>query len=346
MNSARLLASGRASEPVRGLQRLSLPPDDAPLFIPLGYVPGTRPGTMSPSYPSGLPLHMAAAASVGGWGRAPFLVGPLAGLACLVLIFFLGRELGLPRGLAFAGSVLLAFTPVFVSQELVAMSDVPATAWALAAVLAALRARRTPAWAALAGAAFAVGVLVRPMNALLLPALLFALPARPRSWGLFAVGGIPFAAFLLLYNEAAFGNPLSTGYGSLLSEGLAWSNFAPRAAYYALWLSRTLSPIVLLGWLAFAFDRRVAGRDRVMLLAWFAAFFVFYGFYVVYGAWWYTRFLLPGIPALIVATLLVLRDALRLDRPSTGRALILRTAVATALVLAALAVEVRFLAKE
>ncbi|MDQ5871285.1 MAG: hypothetical protein M3547_03660, partial [Acidobacteriota bacterium] len=79
------------------------------------------------------------------------------------------------------------------------------------------------------------------------------------------------AALLLLYNDAAFGSPLLTGYGGLLSGGLAWSNFPPRAVYYALWLSRTVSPLLLLGWLAFAFDRKVARRDRGLLFAWFAA---------------------------------------------------------------------------
>ena len=74
LNGARLLARGRVTEPVRGLERLKLPVDDAPLFIPLGYRPGPRPGTMSPSYPPGLSLHMAAAAAV-----AVFLGGFAAG---------------------------------------------------------------------------------------------------------------------------------------------------------------------------------------------------------------------------------------------------------------------------
>lgn len=346
VNAARLLASGRSTEPIRGLARLGLPPEDAPLFIPLGYGPGPRPGTMSPSYPPGLPLHMAAAAAVGGWSRAPFLVSPLSGLVCLVLFFFLGRELDLPRGLALAGSVLLGFTPVFVFMEVAAMSDVPATAWALAAVLAAFRARRRLPWSAVAGAAFAVGVLVRPMNALLLPAMLFALPLRPKSWGLFVLGGSPFAAFLLLYNAAAFGSPLRTGYGGLLAGALAWGNFPDRAVHYALWLSRTISPILLLGWVAVAFDRRVARRDRLALLVWFAAFFAFYSFYVVYETWWYTRFLLPAIPALILGTLLVLRDALGLGGLSRGPRARLRIAAAVFVLVVALSVELRFLDKE
>lgn len=346
LNASRLLASGRATEPVRGLARLSLPPADAPLFIPLGYGPGPRPGTMSPSYPPGLPLHMAAAAAVGGPARAPFLVSPLAGIACLVLLFFLGRELGLPRGLAFAGSALLGFTPVFVFMEVASMSDVPATAWALGAMLAGYHARRSVRWSALAGAAFAIGVLVRPMNALLLPAMLLALPARPKSWGLFVLGGSPFAAFLLFYNAAAFGSPLRTGYGGLLAGALAWGNFPARAVHYAVWLSRTISPLLPLGWIAVAFDRRVARRDRAALFAWFAAFFVFYCFYVVYETWWYTRFLLPAIPALILGTLLVLRDAFGLGEPSTARRAALRVGAAAALLLVALGFEYRFLAKE
>jgi hypothetical protein len=346
LNSSRLLARGRATEPVRGLARLSLPPADAPLFIPLGYGPGPRPGTMSPSYPPGLPLHMAAAAAVGGPTRAPFLVSPIAGIACLLLTFFLGRELGLPRGLAVAGAVLLGFTPVFVFMEVAAMSDVPATAWALGAVLAAFRARRSVPWSAVAGAAFAVGVLVRPMNALLLPAMLFALPARTKSWGLFVLGGAPFAVFLLLYNDAAFGSPFRTGYGGLLAGALAWGNFPARAVHYAAWLSRTLSPVVLVGWIAVVFDRRVAQRDRAVLLAWFAAFFIFYCFYVVYETWWYTRFHLQAIPALILGTLLVLRDAFGLREPSTGRRAAWRVGAAAALLLVALGFEYRVLARE
>ena len=346
LNASRLFAKGRASEPIRGLERLSLPPADAPLFIPLGYVSGPRPGTMSPGYPPGLPLQMTVASALGNPSRAPFLVSPLAGIASLVLLFFLGRELGLPRGLALAGSALLGFTPVFVFMEVVSMSDVPATVWALAAVLAAFRARRRVTWSALAGAAFAVGVLVRPMNALLLPAMLLALPARPESWGLFALGGSPFAAFLLLYNNAAFGSPFRTGYGGLLAGALAWGNFPARAVHYAVWLSRTISPILLLGWIGVAFDRQVARRDRAVLLAWFAASFAFYSFYVVYETWWYTRFLLPAIPALILGTLLVLRDAFGLAEPSTGRGFPLRVGAAVALLLVALTFEYRFLAKE
>ena len=135
------------------------------------------------------PLHMAVAARLAGWSRAPFLVPPLAAVACVVLFWLIARELRLPRSFALAGCALLAFFPTFVFEALQPMSDVPAAAWALAAIFAAYRARaRGVGWAALAGAAYGVGVLVRPTNALLLAPLLFALPARPKTWLGFLAG--------------------------------------------------------------------------------------------------------------------------------------------------------------
>jgi Dolichyl-phosphate-mannose-protein mannosyltransferase len=310
LSAARLFARGHATEKSRGLMRLGLSPDDVRLFVPLGYTPTGRDTQMAPSYPPGLPLHMAPAGLIGGWERAPFLVIPLAGLACLVLVYLLGRELRLPPAYAFAGSCILAFFPTFVFGALQPMSDVLATAWALFAVLAAYRSRagNGALWAALAGFAFGMGILVRPTNAVLLAALVIALPLRPRALVSFVAGGIPAAIFLLAYNSAVFGSPWSTGYGSLLSGGLAWSNFPERARHYSIWIARLLTPLVPIGWLAVAADRRAPVHDRAVLIMWFGGFFLFYCFYVVFDTWWYTRFLLPGVPALILGALVVARD--------------------------------------
>ena len=341
VNGARLLAEGRAKEPIRGLARLGLSPEFAPVFTPLGYTAARQPGTMAPSYPPGLPLHMAFAALLTGWSRGPFLVSPLAGLVCLVLVYALGRELELPPLLALAGCALLAFNPTFVFQTLQPMSDVLATAWALAAVLAAYRARGgSVLWAAAAGAAFGVGVLVRPTNALVLLPLLVALPARAGSWLSFAAGGLPFAAFHFLYGAAAFGSPWTTGYRSLLSEGMALPNFPARARHYAYWTARLMSPLLPIGWLAVAADRRAPPRDCAVLISWFGAFLLFYCFYAVYDAWWYTRFLLPGLPALILGALVVARDLV--IRDGDARRPRWAAGIAIALLAAALVVEIDF----
>jgi hypothetical protein len=344
LNAARLFASGRVTEPIRGLERLGLPQDLARVFVPLGYAPLERAGRMAPSYPPGWPLHMALAAKLGGWATAPFLVSPIAGLASLVLMYFLGRELRLPPSFAFAGAALLAFFPTFVYLTLQPMSDVVATAWALAAVLAAYRFRASfrVGWAVAAGAAFGIGVLVRPTNVLVFLPLLFVFPPRWKAWVGFVSGGMLCAIFLFAYNTALFGNPLTTGYGSILGS-LAWSDFPQRARHYAYWTGRLLTPVLPLGWLALGFDRHAPVRDRAALLVWFSAFFLFYSFYPPYETWWYTRFLLPGIPATILGACVAARDFIL----PGGRSRPARWSTAATLVLlaAALFVEVDFTEK-
>jgi hypothetical protein len=79
----------------------------------------------------------------------------------------------------------------------------------------------------------------------------------------------------------------------------------------------------------------VAWRDRGLLLVWFASFFLFYCFWAPYETWWYTRFLLPAIPALVLGSLLVARDWVRPREGSGGTALARSLATAAfALVLA------------
>lgn len=96
-NEARGLAAGRIVEPVEPLGRFGLSLDQSHYFIPLGYSAGPVPGTMVPSFPVGLPLHLAAAASMFGWSLGPFLVSPFAAAVSLLLIYLVARELGLSR---------------------------------------------------------------------------------------------------------------------------------------------------------------------------------------------------------------------------------------------------------
>lgn len=345
LNGARLLSEGRVTEPIQGLATLGLPDDFGPVFVPLGSTPIGRPRLMAPSYPPGLPLHMALAGTLGGFERGPFFVSPLAGVVSLLLLYLLALELGLPRGWAVGACAVLAFFPTFVSFSLQPMSDVVATAWAIAAMYAALRSRRPDSafWAAITGAAYGVGILVRPTNALVLVPLAFALPWRWRSWLFFILGGVPAAVFQLAYNAALFGSPWSTGYGGILAGGMAWSHFAERARHYGIWVTRLFTPLVPIGWLALAYDRRAPLRTRAVLLSWFAVFFLFYCFYGPYEAWWYTRFLLPGIPALVLGAALAARDLVFSGR-SLRRARV-RSAAAVLLLAAILFTELRFVDK-
>ena len=309
VNAARLLASGRVSTPILPADLLLIPASLDHVFLPLAFVPGPRPRTMTPFYSVGFPLHVAGLSAAIGWENGPYLTSPILALGCVLLIFLTGRELGLPVGYAVAGAALLGLCAIFLFQALQPMSDVAATFWSLAAVLAALRVRRSPNWSIAAGAAFGMAVLIRPTNVLLLPAVLFALPLRKRTLGLFAAGGLPTAVLFGLYNHAAYGHPLQTGWVAVnLLEGFAWSYFPARFADYTLTLSALLTPLVPLAWLTISTLRGVRWRDRAMLLSWFGTYLTFYCFYAVYGTWWYTRFLLPGIPALILAFLLAMRE--------------------------------------
>jgi hypothetical protein len=317
LNTARRLVSGTLVSRPRTLERFALPDELLPIFIPLGFVEGPRPGTMAPFYSSGFPAHMAAAALLLGWERGPFLVSPLAALGSVLLLYLLARELSLPRAWAGAAALVFAAWPVMIFQAVQPMSDVVATFWALAAVLCAVKARRRLLFAAASGAAVGIDVLVRPTSVLLVVPLAFALPLSVRAISLFLGGGAPFAAALAVYDLRCYGDVLQSGYGKAgVQEAIALRNFSPRLRHYGGWISRTGTPLVPMAWLGLLFDRKPAWRDRALLLSWFGSFFLFYCLYEPYDSFAFVRFLLPAAPGLFLGAALLVHDlAERLARP-------------------------------
>ena len=320
-NAARALASGRLVARARSLDALALRDRDLRLVLPLGFVPGPRPGTVAPLYPVGFPAHEALFAAVAGWRRGPYLVGPFAALGCLALVYVIARLLSLSRTSAVACAGVLAAWPSFVFQSLQPMSDVVGLFWCLAAIAAALAARRRSAWAAAGGAAFGIAVLVRPTNALLAVPLAFALPWTVPALALFAAGGAPFAGLLALYQRISYGSAWRSGWersGHL--QAFALSHFAARLTYYVGWLARTLTPLPLLGWLAVVASRRTPIRDRLLLFSWLGAFLAAFSFYGPYESFLFLRFLLPGFPAIPLAACLVVERLLDRPRGAVARA--------------------------
>jgi hypothetical protein len=310
-NAAKSLAAGRAIEPIEALSRLRVSADRQRLFIPLGYVPAQRPGTMTTMYPIGLPLLAAAFAALFGWSFGPFLIGPLAAVVSVLLVYLVARELELTRGAAAAAASMFACVPVMNFFALQFMSDVPAGCSALAAIWFALRSRRGTGWAAASGLAFGIAVLVRPSSALLLAPLVFAMAPSIRAWSAFLAGGLPAAAAFMGFNRAAYGGVLRTGYSEIeLQTAFGLGNVPSRARHYGFWVSAMMSPLILPVWIAVTLDRLRPLRTRLMLFLWFAAFFVFHCFYGPYEAWWYTRYLLPGIPALAISAAMAGEDVL------------------------------------
>lgn len=311
LNAARAIASGRVLEPIEALARLKQPVSRQRLFIPLGYVPGYRTGTMATMYPVGLPLQAIALAAIFGWSLGPFLIGPLSAVLAVLLVYLCARELDLSRVGAAAAAVMFASVTVLTFFALQFMSDVPAVLWAVAAVWLGLKSRRSAVWAAGAGMAFGIGVLVRPSSAILLIPLVFALAPTVRTWTAFVAGGVPAACVFLTFNRAAYGGMLRTGYSEIgAGSAFALVNLPPRIRHYGYWLSAMMSPLILPVWLAGTFDRLRPLRGRLLLFSWFAVFFLFYSSYGPYEAWWYTRYLLPGVPALAIAAAMSGEDLL------------------------------------
>jgi hypothetical protein len=116
---------------------------------------------------------------------------------------------------------------------------------------------------------------------------------------------------LLIYNQAAYGSPFLTGYGTWLLDAFAVEHFPVRFLHYVGWLVRMLSPMVVLGWMVMPFLRRVPLSSRALVFSWFAAFFLLYCFYEPHNTWWFTRFLLPGLPAMILGALVAWRELIR-----------------------------------
>ena len=320
-NAARAMVSGRIVQPIEALALLELPDRFAPAFIPSSHAAGPRPGTMVPRQAPGFALHVVPASLVAGWDAGPSIVSPIAAILCLLLMFLISRELEVSRPFAFAGAAILVCCPVFLFEAVQPTADVTATMWAMASVYFALRARRSDGWAFAAGAALGVAVLVRPANLLLLLPLAFALDWRPKALAKFVAGGLPFAVFFAAWNRAVCGGVLCLGAGGQSAGELALAGVMPRLRHYGHWLLVQLSPLVPLGWLGVAVDRRAPVRDRAMLVLWFAPFFLFASMRGgSYEEWWGTRVLLPAVPALILGALVAVRDLLRLlpgpeDRP-------------------------------
>lgn len=305
MNSARLFSEGKFRTPLRVPAEFgTLPENERGHFTPFGFkLPPGQPDLV-PSYPSGLPLHFAAAGKLLGWQTGPYLVQLLAAIGAVGLCYLAARELGLDPMLAAAGTVMLAAFPVFIFTSIQTLSDTLGTTWTLAAVLCALRARRHPWWSIACGAALAIAVLVRPTNLLLAPGLIVLLGRDVRRLGWFVLGGLPGALWLGWYNHEMYGGVFRSGYGNSFA-GFALQYGPPTVVHFAKWLAAMLPTIVLA--LPFvALGRRNTRSRELAGLALIAAANI--GLYVFYDVsrdvWWCLRFILPGAAALILAGLL------------------------------------------
>jgi hypothetical protein len=318
MNNARLLDHANLVVPMRqvpGVDPQTLPPFT---YVPLGFTPRADNVTMVPTYPMGLPLLLMAMAHVVGWNLTASVTMIFHALLGLWLVYLLGREFGLEPGWAWAGAMILAASPLYIDMSLGVMSDVPALTWVTAGVLCALKSRQRPWLALIAGAAVSVAVLDRPTNLFAFVPVGLALGISVKRWLLLIVGGMPGAAFVCAVNQAAYGHLFATGYAGQ-EQLLSWSYVPGTLLHYAIWLPALFTPLVVfcLGLPALA---RSQPRQSALLATWAGLVLGFYTFYpYTHESWWILRYILPAVPPLLVAAMMVAR-ALGLRMKLTPRA--------------------------
>jgi hypothetical protein len=298
------------------------------LASPMGWAPAADRSGIVPSYPLGLPAVMAAFSAIGGVG-AVFLVAPVCGLVALAATFRLARDWCDERT-AWIATALVAVNPLIVAYAKQPMSDVPATAWLVAATTLALRQSRTSG--AVAGVAAGAALLTRPALAIaaaMVP-LIAARGPMPLGRGLITAAGVGLGVALQLGVQATlYGRAFASGYGSV--EGLFSLSFlAIDARIYASQLWVTVGPIWMAGLAVGLACAPAALRNASLLIA--IATTAPYLFWVPSDHWETLRFLLPAITVLSVIVAVGLVRVTRLiPHPALSTtALLLLMAFATA----------------
>jgi hypothetical protein len=302
VGQARLLAHGRVTDTIPWSSGYTWP-DAAATLTPLGFTKPRIEGVIAPIYPPGLSLLQAPLTL---WSeRAVYIVVPIFGTLLVWLIYRLAAHLGDPVTGAVA-ALLLSASPTFLYQVVQPMSDVPAAACWLAALL--LAARASPTGAAASGAVASLATLIRPNLAPLAGliagvAALSAPASRLRRLLVFAAALAPGIALLGWIQNVRYGSPFASGYGTL-ADGFSLQNIGPNLSRYPRWITETHTWFIWLSLAAPVWIRRHASRP---LLAWSASTLAVltWAAYLPYAyfqphEWFYTRFLLIAIAIMLM----------------------------------------------
>ena len=328
LNGAELLARGE----VMDLEPLGADPGwpgTRAAFAPTGHAATPSGLGAVPICPSGYPLLMALARTIGG-REAMFLVTPVMGALLVVIAYALGRALAGPVAGASA-AILTAASPIVLYQVVQPMNDITAAAaWGAVLVIILSERWRPDRRSLVAGLCAGLALAVRPNLLPLAACCGFGLAWLPRSTSLtrrvraillFGAGTIPGVLLVLAMQNAMYGSPFRSGYGDL-DHLFSAANVAPNITRYIGWLSATQTPLIALALVAPLAVRGESRRPAVFLLSFGVATLACYLPYVVFDAWWYLRFLLPAVVPLLVLMVAALSSAAERGRPVTAALLI------------------------
>lgn len=315
---AQALASG-GMQPRTVLAAEAPWPNRSATFAPGGFIPSPVSETAaSPVCAPGFGMLLAPLYAVGG-RDAIFLLTPLAGAVLVYLTFAFGRRMG-GDAVGLAAAVATAAMPVFVFQVVQPMNDVAVAALWMAIIVTAARPRVRPA---LLGALTGLALFVRPNLAP--AAAVVALWCGAGGWRRlvpFTMAAVPFALSLLIVNATLYGHPLESGYGHV-DELFAVANVGTNLKNYGSALLATELGFPLLGLVAVMVAPPEQRRVTAMVTGVVVTMTLVYVLYRPLPEWWYLRFLLPALPALMVLALTTLARLTRGHRVVLAAALVL-----------------------
>jgi hypothetical protein len=326
VGQARLLARGQLTDTIPVSREYTWPDPDV-TFTPLGFTIGRTRGVIAPKYPPGLPLLMAPFTLLPE--RTVYFLVPFFGALLVWTTYRLGVRIGEPLAGALS-AVLLSVSPTFLYQVVQPMSDVPAAACWLGALLLASRA--TVASAALAALISGMAVLIRPnlapLAAIVVAVAVFSGDVSGTRWKApfnrmlaFCAALAPAVVALAWIQYVRYGSATASGYGSI-SDAFAFAYIRENLVRYPRWITETHTWFI---WLSIAAPLWIVRRARYSILAWGAAalavaVWASYLPYVYFQPheWFYTRFLLPAVAIMLLFAAAVLLWVLR-PLPSIAR---------------------------
>ncbi|MBI2838111.1 MAG: glycosyltransferase family 39 protein [Acidobacteria bacterium] len=266
--------------------------DDGAVTTPLAY--NWIGGRSVPLYPFGAPALMAPLVWMLG-PKGPFVLPPLMGALCLLLLYRIGKEVS-GRATGYAAAGLGALSPPLFAFATILMSDLVAASFILLAVLLLVRKSRSLlTYSALSGLALGGAFLTRPNLILFfVPAAIYlAIGRRFRDLLGFGAGFAPAFALQLAVNWAYYGGPLHSSYGGHTSVFTS-AYVGTIVLTYLKWLMQfgTLFQLPFIVW-AFV-DRRFPSALKWLTIIWFLILQAFYGFYPYWYHWLLYRYLLPA----------------------------------------------------
>ena len=286
---------------------------------PLGWAPAVDGAGIVPAYPIGLPLLMAMFTAIAG-SNAVYAVAPVLAVITLLLVHRLGRA-WYDADTALLATALVAWNPLFIAYAKQPMSDVPATMWIVLAMVLAVTAKSSTAFAA--GIAAGCAVVTRP--ALLLAAMAIVWVAHrgdiARRRAMLCAAGLGVGLIVqMAIQNFLFGSPFSTGYGATAAL-FSWSHLDDNLGIFGKQGWFVVGPLWMLGLIIGIFAARPEPRTKPLLV--FAGVVAPYLFYLPFDHWETLRYLLPGVVVLTVTVAAGLMRFSRTPQNATATAIML-----------------------